>query len=202
MRFRSERAAGKRSRPRGRGLRSSSTSPTCTHTSSPTSSTRRYNVRTTRFTCREFKLKAVSVRNLRNAISENVLHLRSRCLMKTFCWYVSSVCSLAQSSVAGLSLKNSVVRRSAFVVFCFGVFHCLALTKRGNRHQTRTIQHLTSTLFQDMKYKFMVAVLIEYIKSLNQYQIPAQVRPRQERFWRRRPVLKTIQIVLSGMDRG
>ena len=30
-------------------------------------------------------------------------------------------------------------------------------------------------IFQDTKYKFMVAVLVEYIKSLNQYQIPAQV---------------------------
>ena len=35
---------------------------------------------------------------------------------------------------------------------------------------------LKMNLFQDTKYKFMVAVLVEYIKSLNHYQIPAQVR--------------------------
>ena len=29
---------------------------------------------------------------------------------------------------------------------------------------------------KDIKYKFMVAVLIEYIRSLNQYGIPVQVR--------------------------
>ena len=28
---------------------------------------------------------------------------------------------------------------------------------------------------QDIKYKFMVAVLIEYIRSLNQFSIPVQV---------------------------
>jgi hypothetical protein len=30
-------------------------------------------------------------------------------------------------------------------------------------------------LFQDIPYKFMVAVLIEYIRSLNQFAIPVQV---------------------------
>ena len=36
------------------------------------------------------------------------------------------------------------------------------------------------TCVQDIPYKFMVAVLIEYIRSLNQFAIPVQVSTLQE----------------------